>query len=94
MGGIGGKKSLARYVEKAMDFPGGTLSRASLCELEGDRRIVVAGCRGIQSYAEDCICLRVPEGRLAIYGGDLEMNCLTTDGVTVTGRLQRIEFLP
>ena len=91
---MGRKKPLARYVEKAMDFPGGTLSRTSLSELEGNRRIVVSGCRGIQSYAEDCISLRVPEGRLAIFGSDLEMNCLTTDGVTVTGRLQRIEFLP
>ena len=64
-----------------------------LCaELEGDRRIVLSGCRGIELYTEDCISLRTSTGRVTVYGQRLEMGCMTVDGAVITGKLQRIEF--
>ncbi len=89
---MGDKGRLGRRMERAMDFPGGTLAKTALVELEGNRRAVVSGCRGILAYTEDCISLRVPEGMLTFYGQAMEVNCLTADGVTVVGLLQRIEF--
>lgn len=85
-------RHLGRRLERAMDLPGGTLAGASILEIEGNRRLVVGGCRGISEYTEDCISLRVPEGRLTVYGSGLEMGCLTEDGATISGALQRIEF--
>ncbi|MBQ4333574.1 MAG: YabP/YqfC family sporulation protein [Clostridia bacterium] len=61
-------------------------------EVEGNRRVILSGCCGIQAYAEDCICLRTPFGAVTVYGEQLEMGCMTVDGATVIGRLQRIEF--
>ena len=89
---MGGRRQMGRRMERAMDFPGGTLAKTAIVEIEGDRRAVVSGCRGILAYTEDRISLRTPEGILTFYGGELEVNCLTADGATVTGRLQRIEF--
>lgn len=63
-----------------------------LMEVEGDRRAILSGCRGILSYTEDHIRLRVSTGAVSIYGQGLEMGCMTVDGATVSGRLQRIEF--
>ena len=61
-------------------------------EAEGDRRVVLCGCRGICEYTEECISLRTPFGIVSVYGQGLEMGCMTADGATVVGRLQRIEF--
>ncbi len=89
---MGRKRALRQRMERAMDFPGGSLSNTALLEIEGDRRVVIAGCQGILTYTDDCICLRTPEGQIAFFGQELEMGCLSVDGATVTGRLQRIEF--
>lgn len=89
---MGERRQLVRRMEKAMDFPGGTLAKTALIEMEGNRRLVVAGCRGVLGYTEDCVQLRIPEGTLLCYGRDLEMGCLTADEATVVGCLQRIEF--
>lgn len=89
---MGRKQRIGRRVERAMDFPAGTLADMTMLEVEGNRRVVVAGCSGILSYSEDCISLRTAEGQVSFLGRDLEMGCLSPDGATVTGVLQRIEF--
>ena len=89
---MGQRRSVSRRVERAMDLPGGTLCKTALLELEGNRRLVITGCRGILSYTEDCICMRTPDGTVTIYGSDLELGCLSEDGATVVGTVQRIEF--
>ena len=61
-------------------------------EVEGNRRVVLSGCRGIVTYAEECVALRTSFGLVTVYGQGLEMGCMTAEGATVFGRLQRIEF--
>ena len=86
------KRPLRAQVERMMDFPAGSLTDITLLEMESDRRLVIEGCNGILAYTDDCIRLRVPEGELAVMGCGLGMGCLTAEGATVTGRIQRIEF--
>ena len=86
------KRRVAQRMERAMDFPSGTLIGASFMEIEDNTRVVISGCQGIHAYTEDCICLRIPDGMVSFYGCELEMGCLSADGATVTGCLQRIEF--
>jgi len=86
------KRSLRGRVERAMDFPAGSLTKITLLEMESNRRLVIDGCEGILAYTDDCIRLRVPEGELTVMGCGLGMNCLTAEGAAVTGRIQRIEF--
>ncbi len=75
-----------------MELPEGTLSGATFMEIHGNRRAVVTGCKGIHAYSEDCICLCTSRGTVSFYGCALELGCLSPDGATVTGCLQRIEF--
>ncbi len=63
-----------------------------LMEVEGNRRVILSGCRGICTYTEECIALRTPFGVVTVYGRGLEMGCMTATGATITGGLQRIEF--
>ena len=90
---MGRKRQLDRRIERAMDLPGGVLTRVATLEIEGSRRVVISGCRGIAAYTEECIRLRTPEGQVAFLGCGLEMGCLTEEGATVTGELQRIELI-
>lgn len=66
--------------------------RELFAELEGNRRVVLSGCRGILLYTEDRVCLRTSTGTVTIYGQQLELGCMTPDGTAVTGQLQRIEL--
>lgn len=61
-------------------------------EAESNRRVVLSGCQGICAYTEECVALRTPFGVVTIYGQEMEMGCMTADGATVTGKIQRIEF--
>lgn len=61
-------------------------------EVEGDEQVVLSGCRGICTYTEECIALRTPFGTVSLYGQGMEMGCMTAEGATVTGKIQRIEF--
>ena len=61
-------------------------------EVEENRRVVLSGCRGICTYTEECVALRTPFGVVALYGQGLELGCMTAEGATVTGRIQRLEL--
>lgn len=61
-------------------------------EVEGRERVVLAGCRGIDTYAEDHVTMRTPFGTVSVYGQGLELGCMTEEGVAVSGSLQRIEL--
>lgn len=61
-------------------------------EIEGRERVVLVGCRGIVDYGEDHVSLRTPFGTVTVYGQNLEMGCMTVEGATIVGILQRIEL--
>ncbi len=61
-------------------------------EVEENRQVVLTGCLGICAYTEECITLRTPFGVVSLYGQDMEMGCMTAEGATVTGKIQRIEL--
>ena len=61
-------------------------------EIEGNRRVVLCGCQGIVTYTEECVALRTPFGVVTLYGQNLVMGCMTAEGATVTGKIQRIEL--
>lgn len=61
-------------------------------EMEGRERVVLEGCRGIVAYGEDRVSLRTAFGAVTVFGQDLEMGCMTADGVVINGRVQRIEL--
>lgn len=61
-------------------------------EVEGRERLVLAGCRGIDTYAEDHVTMRTSFGTVSVYGQGLELGCMTEEGIAVIGSLQRIEL--
>lgn len=61
-------------------------------EIEGKERVVLAGCRGIDAYGEDTVCLRTPFGRVTVYGRGLELGCMTAEGAAVSGTIHRIDL--
>ncbi len=74
------------------ELPDGVLANTTYMEIDGDKRVIMAGCKGICHYSEECVSLRTVNGAVSVYGCGLEMGCLSSDGAIVTGRLQRIEF--
>lgn len=85
-------RRVGQRIQRAMELPDGLLTSATFMEVEGDSRVVIVGCKGISTYSEECIRLCSATGSVSFYGRDLEMSCLSADGATISGRLQRIEF--
>ncbi len=90
---MGRKRPIGRRIEQVMELPDGVFAGTSYIEIDGNTRVVIAGCKGIHTYSEECVSLRTADGIVSMYGRDLEMGCLSPDGATVTGCLQRIEFI-
>ena len=86
------ERRVGQRLQRAMELPDGTLTRATFMEIEGNSRVVITGCKGIHTYSEECVRLRTVQGLLTFYGRDMEMGCLSADGATIDGCLQRIEF--
>lgn len=69
-----------------------TGNRGLFMEIEGKQRVVLSGCQGIAGYTEDCVSLYTPVGTVTVYGSQLEMGCMTVDGASLFGCIERIEF--
>ena len=61
-------------------------------EIEGRGRVTLSGCQGISTYTEACIGFRTAFGQALVYGSGLELGCMTPEGATVSGRIERVEF--
>ncbi len=83
---------LSSQKERLREFSAGALGMDSFLEIEGNRRIVLTGCRSVAAYTEEMICLLTAGGKIAFFGTGLQLDCLSADEALVTGCLQRIEF--
>ena len=67
-------------------------NRGLFMEIEGNCRAVLTGCKVIETYMEDQVALRTSSGVVIVYGQNLELGCMTAEGATISGHLQRIEW--
>ena len=93
---MGKKKDALRQagakLDRALEWPAGTLGGGARIELLSDREATVDGCRGILSYAADAVRLNVGSGSVTFYGRDLFLKALTDREAILAGRITRVEF--
>lgn len=79
-------------VASALQLPANTLSGAAHFEMNGNREVIVDGCRGVLEYDEQKI--RVNTGKMitCFQGRCLSIKCLTSDSLIVEGFITSIEF--
>ena len=61
-------------------------------EMKSNRKITVEGCQSIEEYDENMIRINVSKMLISFFGRDMQIRCLTSDALVITGFVTGIEF--
>ncbi len=75
-----------------MDLPAGAVTGLAHIEAEGNREIIIDGCKGVLEYGDRAICLNTGKLRVRIRGCDLTITALQNGQAIVKGIIDCIEF--
>ena len=84
--------SAARFLDRALELPVGTVSGRATVILHSDREVIVDGCRGVISCSEEEIKLNIGNRGLVTKGRGLMIKNLTDREITIAGCIASIEF--
>lgn len=66
---------------------------SSIIELEGNRKAIVQGTRGILEYKDELIRVNLEDFQVHFYGVKLSINCFSQDSLEIKGIIQRVEYV-
>jgi hypothetical protein len=81
-------KELANKYERAKS----RLNRHSSLQITDDREIIADGCLKIVSCSDNVVIIQQVRNRITITGDGMKLRNWGTDGVTVSGKIQSVEF--
>ena len=79
-------------VAEILGFPQGTFKNFPAIQIRGNREIVVDGCTGLLSYADDDILIETRYCRIKIAGRNLSLKNLSKSILAVRGFIKNVEF--
>lgn len=79
-------------VSNALQLPASALSGAAHFQMNGNREVIVDGCRGVLEYDEKIIRINTGKMITCFQGRCLTIKCLTADSLIVEGFITSIEF--
>ncbi len=82
----------ARFMDRALELPVGTISGGASLTLNSDRELTVDGCRGVISCSEDYIKLSIGSRAVGVSGRVLTIKSLTEREVIIVGCIKSVEF--
>lgn len=77
----------------AMQIPMASVLDLTHFELNGNREVVVDGCKGILEYDENIVRLSTGKMITKFLGRHLNIKCLTPDSLVIEGVITNIEFI-
>jgi len=89
------KKNKKYEPDKAAEIlglPQGTFKNFPCIQIRGNREIIIDGCTGLLSYAEDNILIETKYCRIKITGRTLKLKNLSRNILAVRGFIQNVEF--
>ena len=86
------KKNTPDKAAEILGLPQGTFKNFPTIQIRGNREIVIDGCTGLLSYAEDNILIETRYCRIKIAGRNLKLKNLSKSILAVRGFIQNVEF--
>ena len=86
------RRGLRQQLTKGLDLPLEAISTLPRLELVGNRELLVEGHRGILEYRQEQIRLSGGSIVIVVTGQELSLSAISTSGVRVTGRIDRLLF--
>lgn len=88
--GMKQKRHWLGRLAQAADLQAEVLPGQSLLELYGDSRILIEHHKGVTEYGQDTIRVRMGYGQVCICGKCLELSCMTSDQLIITGQIESV----
>jgi len=86
------KKYKPDKAAEMLGLPQGMFKNFPCIQIRGNREIIIDGCTGLLSYAEDDILIETKYCRIRIAGRTLDLKNLTKNILAVRGFIQNVEF--
>lgn len=90
------KKGIRTAAKQILNFSGSPISSALGSvhfEMNGNKEVIVEGCRGILQYDENIVKISVKKMSVAFFGRNLSIKCMDVDSLVITGFVTSIEFI-
>ena len=78
---------------KSVNSPVMSLLNPVHFEMNGNKEVVIEGCKSILEYDENMVRIRVKNMSVSYYGRNLMIKCLTPDSLVIEGFITSIEFV-
>ena len=76
-----------------MEIPEDFVRGNPLVSIEGQKRVVIENFKGISSYTEEEVRLITKGKKICISGKRLKIEDYTKEEITITGLIEKIEFI-
>ena len=86
------KKYKPDKAAEILGLPQGTFKNFPSVQIRGNREIIIDGCTGLLSYADDNILIETKYCRIRISGRNLSLKNLAENILAVRGFIQNVEF--
>lgn len=80
----------AEKLARALELPEDALSGSAKLTVTAGRRATVENHRGILSYADTRIVIRLSRGRLSVSGSGLRLLAMTPESIFIGGHIQNV----
>ena len=87
------KRNFSAEVKKANSYVKDNVLSSVHIEMKSNRELVLEGCQKIEEYDENIVKIKVPKMWISVFGRDLELRCLNSDSLIVSGIICSVEFL-
>jgi len=81
---------LKRRVVSALELPKDVALGLPIVTMTGDEEVSVSNHKGLLEYGAGHIRLATTAGKLKIFGSNMILREITTESVTITGRVEKI----
>ncbi|MDO4200141.1 MAG: YabP/YqfC family sporulation protein [Clostridia bacterium] len=86
-------KNFSSEIKKANSYMKENVLSSVHIEMRSNRELALEGCQKIEEYDENIVKIKVPKMWVSVFGKNLELRCLNTDSLIVSGFISCVEFL-
>lgn len=61
-------------------------------EMKSNREMVIEGCKQIDEYDENVVKVKTPKMDISVFGRNIEIQCLNSDSLIISGVICYVEF--
>lgn len=79
-------------ISEISEIPTEIISSLSKTELISNRQIYIENHKGIMSYRDNEVIIRLNKGRIVITGNSLSISCINTEAIELKGLIDIVKF--